>query len=58
MSVKRESTVLEWDRNFSGFGRSENSGRQGFKMGRFFYFIKVNQCVNSFPDDLVKMLYK
>ena len=23
-----------------------------------FYFIKFNQCVNSFHDDLVKRLYK
>ena len=23
-----------------------------------FYFIKLNQCVNSFQDDLVERLYK
>ena len=27
------------------------------KMGRF-YFIKFNQCVNAFQDDLVKSFYK
>ena len=28
------------------------------KRGYCFYFIKFNQCVNSFLDDLVKRLYK
>ena len=37
--------LLEWERTFSGFGRSENSGRCRSKNG-------------SFQDDLVKRLYK
>ena len=37
--------LLEWERTFSGFGRSENSGRYRSKNG-------------SFQDDLVKRLYK
>ena len=28
--------LLEWDRTFSGFGESENSGRQEFKNGTIF----------------------
>ena len=28
--------LLEWDSTFLGFGRSENSGKQGFKIGKIF----------------------
>ena len=28
--------LLEWDRTFSGFGESDNSGRWGFKNGKIF----------------------
>ena len=28
--------LLEWDRTFSRFGESENSGRRGLKSGRYF----------------------
>ena len=48
--------LLEWDRTFSGFGDQKIQVGRDFKMGRF--FLKFNQCVNSFQDDVVKWLYK
>ena len=41
-----------------GIGGSENSGKEGFKKGKIFNFIKFNQCVNSSQDDLVKGICK
>ena len=46
-----------------GWNRTWDLGDQKIQVGRDlkwedFYFIKFNQCVNSFQDDLVKRLYK
>ena len=38
--------------HISGFG-GENSGK-GILKWEDFYFIKFNQCFNSFQDDLIK----
>ena len=48
--------LLEWDRTFSGFEDQKIQVGRNLKIGRF--FLKFNQCVNSFQDDVVKWFYK
>ena len=40
--------LLEWDRTFSGFGGSENSGRYGFKNSKNFTSLSLTNVSTHF----------
>ena len=52
-----KSYLNVWDRTFSGFWGSEHSGKGLKNKWEHLNFIKFNECVNSFLDDLVKRPY-
>ena len=56
-SINYHNNEVARSLEFSDFGGSRFS-QVGIKKWEDFYFIKFNQCVNSFHDDLVKRLYK